>query len=427
MIDLRWLPNHFFRNLVSLHGAQATVYLLPLITIPYIVRVIGPEKYGLIALAAAAVQYFVIVSEYGYNFTGPREVARTRDDKMALEKYVNSMLWTRIFLASLSFVMGGVALIFMPLIPELKILVIFGSGVLVGKVLFPLPVLCGLERAKSIATYTIAGGLLSVVLIFTMIQTPGDYLRIPLIYSTVSVIIGCTSLMWTLRRMDIRVRKPQIGDVKNELRSGFRLFLSTGMISFYVVGNTLVLGMFAPSAVVGWYAAGEKLVRMAQGLFIPFQTLLFPGFAREAVDNKTHALVRLRKAAGVVAPVGLAVSLVLIILAEPIAHIVFGLQFSGTADVLTLLGAVPLIMSMTLLFSDTFLIGFGYEKYWSTMIIWAGILSIVMSICFVAILEMRHIGSSLALLMTELFVLFGALLKFQMEPKLKIEIAHQQQ
>jgi len=414
-MDLRWLPTHFFRNLGSLYGAQATSYLLPLITIPYIVRTIGPERYGLIALATAVVQYAVIVTEYGYNFTAPRDVARKRDDRIELNRYVNAVFWTRLLLAGISFIIGSTLLIVLPLLPELKILVLLTCGVIVGKVLFLQPVFYGLEQAKSIARFTIAAAILGVVLIFALIRQSSDYFFIPLIYSASSIAIGCVSMFWSLRRMNIRIRKPDVHDVRTELRSGFRVFLSTGMISLYVVSNTLILGIFAPSIVVGWYSAGEKLVRAVQGAFAPFQNLLFPSISREVSHGRRHALRSLKKSATLIAPVGLSVSLLIVLLADPIATLLFGAHFTGTADVLRILGGIPFIMSLTLLFSDIFLIGFGYERYWSTLIMWAGVISIMLSLLLVALLDLRHIGSSFALLITELFVLCGALWKYRME------------
>ncbi|MBM4168010.1 MAG: hypothetical protein FJ215_02465 [Ignavibacteria bacterium] len=426
MIDLRWLPSHFFRNLVSLHGAQAVGYLLPLVTIPYIVRIIGPENYGSIAIATAIVQYFVILSEYGYNFTGPRDVACSRDDRPKLNRYVNALFWTRASLALVSILSGGVLLTVLPLSPDFVILVCLASGILLGKVLLLHPVFYGLELARNLVGFTTAGGLVGLFLILALIQQPGDYVLIPLIYSAVSVVIGCVSLVWMLAKEGLRIRKPDVNDVKTELQSGFRVFVSTQMIGIYVVGNTLILGMFASSTIVGWYAAGEKLVRMAQGLFLPLQNLIMPTISRDATTNRHSALNKLNRAAVMVAPFGLAVSLLIVLLSRPIAQILFGAEFSGTIEVLRILGAIPLIMSMTFLYSDTFLIGFGYQKYWSTMIMVAGLSSIFITLVLVGILDMRHIGSSLALLMTELLVLSGALWKYREEAKSVIGISQTQ-
>ena len=56
-------------------------FLLPLIAFPYLVRVLGPEKYGLITFALAFVQYFALLIDYGFNYTATREIAVNRDDK----------------------------------------------------------------------------------------------------------------------------------------------------------------------------------------------------------------------------------------------------------------------------------------------------------------------------------------------------------
>ena len=104
-------------NFLSLASLDVFNYLLPLLTFPYLVRVLGAEKYGVIAFATSFIQYFLTITDYGFSISAAREVALVRNDKPALE-VVTAILSIKICLMLVCLLlMGIIVLVSPPLAP----------------------------------------------------------------------------------------------------------------------------------------------------------------------------------------------------------------------------------------------------------------------------------------------------------------------
>ena len=85
-------------NIISLFIFQGSTYILPLITLPYLVRALGPEKFGLVAFAQAFTYYFMVIAEYGFIHTASKKIAISRDTNDGLVQVFNSIMLIKIIL-----------------------------------------------------------------------------------------------------------------------------------------------------------------------------------------------------------------------------------------------------------------------------------------------------------------------------------------
>src|ERR1700712_4354368 len=86
-------------NAISLYAVQGCTYLLPLLTFPYLGRVLKPEGWGAVLFAQAIGTFIAVLVEYGFDFSGTRETARYADDKNRLRELVAGVLGAKVLLA----------------------------------------------------------------------------------------------------------------------------------------------------------------------------------------------------------------------------------------------------------------------------------------------------------------------------------------
>ena len=91
-------------NIVSLTGLQFASYILPLITLPYLTYILGPDRFGLTQYALSLILYFQMFTDYGFNLSATRELAIVREDKKKVSEIFNTVMFIKISLTVVSLI-----------------------------------------------------------------------------------------------------------------------------------------------------------------------------------------------------------------------------------------------------------------------------------------------------------------------------------
>ena len=389
-------------NFFSLSVLQFANYMVPLVTLPYLVRILGASRYGLVEFARALSIYLVILTEYGFNLSATQQISAHRNDPRKVSEIFSSVLVIRLLLLLLSFVFLALMVVCVPKLRAERLVFLFAFGTVIGQSLFPVWLYQGMERMRHIAVLNIITRLLIAVSIFVFIRDSGDYLYVPLIQSVGIIFMGAGGLILALRIFPLRLQCPSLANIRYQLVTGWHLFLSTIATTLYTTGNTVILGLLTTDAVVGYYAAGDKIVRAVQGLQLPLSQAIFPHIGRLASESKALALRYADRVAKIVGVVTLALSLGLLFGAPFMTKIILGPGYDASIPVVRILSFLPFIIGLSNIFGIQIMVNFGMKKTLLKILTAAGMINVVVALSLV--LPLQHIGVSISVLLTEIFV-----------------------
>ena len=199
-----------FGNFVSLSALQGVNLILPLITFPYLVRVLGIDKYGLIIFAQAFISYFSLVADYGFNLSGTREISIYRKNNLKLTRTYNAILQARLSLVLLGFIVMTVVVFSIPKFASDWKLYFLTYGMVVGNALFPTWFFQGMEKMKYITVLSVISKSIFTLSILLIVNSPSDYLWVPLLNSLGYVFIGLIALVIINRQFKIEFKFQKI-------------------------------------------------------------------------------------------------------------------------------------------------------------------------------------------------------------------------
>jgi PST family polysaccharide transporter len=265
-------------NFLALTSVQIGNYLLPLVTVPYLVRVIGIEKYGLVAFAQSLIQYFVTLTDYGFNLSAPRDISFARHDRAKTGLIFVAVVVVKLCLMLLSIIILAILLIVVPRFQSERALFLFTFGQVVGSVLSPFWFFQGIEKMKYITFLNFVDKLIFTLLLFLIIRKPADYLYVPLLTSAGYITSGICGMVVALRVIHIDRACTSYKVILEQFQRGWHIFVSTISVSAYTNTRLFAVGMFTDATITGSYALAEKLMYFVQTF--PLSSLLQAAYPR---------------------------------------------------------------------------------------------------------------------------------------------------
>lgn len=267
-------------NFLSLAFLQGVNYVLPLLSFPYLFRVLGVERWGMVAFGFSLMQYFVMFTDFGFNLSATKYISENRQDTGKINTYLNSAMTGRFFLCGLSLLVLLALVGYVSPFKAEPVFYLLYFGMILGNVMFPLWFFQGMEDMKYITLFNILAKAISILPLFLFVRGPEQYIYVPVCYSLGFILAGVVSLYIVYRKMGMRWYITPMAGTREVLRNSGTFFLSRLSVSLFTTSNSFLIGLVCGNTAVGYYSAAEKLYQAYNQLLTPFTGVLFPHIAK---------------------------------------------------------------------------------------------------------------------------------------------------
>ena len=368
------------RNALSLYSIQGANYILPWFTFPYLTRVLGAEKFGLVAFAQAFVFYFVVITEYGFNFTATREVSIHRDDPEKLSRIFSATMAAKTILMIASFIVMTAVVFAVPRFRQEAPLFYVTFMLVIANVIFPVWLFQGLEKMQYITYREVGTRLIGLAPTFLLVHGPQDYLMAAVVQSGSLLAGAIVAYIGFSRVTAARLHAVSAREIWRTFREGWHVFLSTAAITMYGRSNTFLLGLFAGNAEVGYFSAAVRLIDAAKALVAPLTMAIFPHFSRIAHESPEQGIAFIRRNSIRLTAPFILLFLGVLLGAPVIGPVLFGRKFGPSVPLLQIMSPIPAFVAVSSMYATYYLLGMGHKKQWTTLLISAGVVNFIVLI-----------------------------------------------
>lgn len=401
---------HFFKNLFSktivkngiwMYLLQFFNMVIPLLTLPYVTRILGTSQYGVFSSAFNIVGYAQVIVEYGFIMSASRKVALLSTDEVDedLDQVFSNVLCGR----SILFFMCAIVLwIFVSLNKFSQIQVysyILLSVSLIGIVFQVDWLFQGKQDMKFISLTNIIARSVSTLLIFLTVKKSQDVLVYCLLYASSPLISNGIGIVIAKKRYHLKFVKTSLNQVLQEMKSGWYVFTTQFTSQVFGSAGVTFLVFWSNSAIVGGFSAIQKIPNVVLMLWLPISQVIYPVVSKKMEVNLQvgiNYVLRLRRL--LLSFFGIII-IAMIFLSRYLVLIAFGssfVQYSGWL--------IPLLMWAFIsidngLLGVQILLGSGHDKEYSTCFLISVIVTVVSSATLVFFF--KGWGASIAPLISE--------------------------
>lgn len=368
---------------------------------PYLIRTVGTEKFGIIALIQAINYYFIILVDYGFSVLTVREISIHRDDKTKLGELFNRTLFTKLILCIISFLLLFLIVQAIPKFEAYKVSYLSGFLLVLGQALFPIWFFQGIEKMKFTTYLNVFSKLMYVICIFIFIQEPEYYSWVLPIQGIAVVIAGIIGIVGICIHFQIKIRMPALKTILSELKKGWPIFISNISVTFYNSSLYLIVGFSVSEKLLGMYSIAEKLSQVLRQVVTVFSQAVYPQVC--LLTSQGHHLVRALWRNLVLPFVFFffLICLAVTILAPYIVLIMAGEASEITVDLLRILIWVPFIVFFNVPFFQT-LLAYNFNKEVMRVLVACSMVSVMMG--YVLVVGFSVYGASYTLVITEILI-----------------------
>lgn len=234
----------FIKNFTYLSLVEVINIIVPFIILPYLITTLGKSNYGLVIFAQSVIIYFTILQNFGLNTYAIKEISINAKAKNKLGSIVSNVISVKFILFFINLLLLYALTFVFPVIGENKLLFFLSMWVCFFDIIFPRWYFQGVEKMKWITYVFFISKLSSLILIFTLVESPEDYIKVPAIYAFGSLFPSIGSLFIIFKKDQLKFSIPRIESLKTTTKQSLNFLYPRFLSQFLQTQIKLLLVLF---------------------------------------------------------------------------------------------------------------------------------------------------------------------------------------
>lgn len=402
------------KNYILNSSYQLLLIILPILTAPYIARVLGAKGVGTYTFTSSVVAYFVLFATLGTATYGNREIAYLQENKRARSQTfweINFLSWmtsliTLIIFGAFIFFMGG----------EYRVIYLCLGGAILSTMFDISWYFVGMEKFKIIVTRNFIIKIFTVFSIFLFVHKPTD-LTLYIIIMTLGALLGNLSL-WPYLKNELYLPNFRKMHLKKHLGYAFALFLPTICWSLYVSGTKILVGIFDSVTHAGFFAQSDNLMRLSLSLVTSLGTVMLPRISNMKANKDIEGVKKnIARNFNIIFGISSALSFGMMAISLKFAPYFLGKNFTMVGTIMVIESPIIFFLAATSIFGTHYYIPMDKMKLYNLSIIVGTVINVILNIIFVPIFGV--LAASAIAVLTEF--IYSVLQYVYMQKDLQIE------
>ena len=375
--------------------------IIPLITAPYLARVVGVDGVGTYSYTYSIVYYFMLLTLLGVNNYGNRSIAKVRDDNKKLSKTFWGIYLFQLIMGIIMLVLYiGYIMLFdnkYKLYSTIEILFIISAMLEINWFFF------GMEEFKKTITRNTFVKVGNIILIFLFVKSSNDLWK----YTLIMAGMTCLSqvILWSFLRKKVSFVKINFSDIKKHIKPNLILFIPVIAVSLYKIMDKIMLGSLANVTEVGYYENAEKIISIPMTLITALGTVMLPRISNIIAKGENRKVEEyISKSIKFVMFMSFAMCAGLVAIGYDFAPIYFGEEFQKTGILIMMLSTTLPFLSFANVLRTQYLIPKEKDKIYIISVSLGAVTNLIMNFIFIP--KLASIGACIGTITAEFMVMF---------------------
>lgn len=279
-------------NTIMMYLMTVAKLVIPLISLPYLTRVLSIDCYGSVSFVKSLMNYFQILMDFGFLLSATKDIMGYLKKGEVPNKIIGDSLYAQVLLAVIAIIGGIVCLFCFEILKGFELYTILSLiNVLLSIFLFEYVFKAYEQMGKIALRYTLMK-LIALVLTLIFIKSDKDVLLIPIfdiLASLVAIVLVAIQIKKLGIKIDFDIRR--IKDAWKSLKNSFVYFISNFATTAFGALNTVIIGIALSTSDVAYWSVAMQLVSVVQALYNPIITSAYPVMLRTKNLRTVHRIM----------------------------------------------------------------------------------------------------------------------------------------